>query len=129
MSDSSNVENVSNELDPPFHFEPGTQPIPSELRTLRRLALLTLTISFCYGGNATLSQIHILNWAIRSRESREIFQQFHAGWIPPDAAVVRLDPTLARTLSDHSLECRCVRLETLQQRVRDHSPCRNSIQR
>src|SRR5262249_24047229 len=60
--------------------------------------LLTLILEACRGQQASLAQLHVPNWAVRTRESRHAFLAFMKGDVKPDEAVVRFDPTLARAL-------------------------------
>ena len=77
---------------------PRNQPIPGQFRTVRRLALTSLLLNACRGAQATLPQLHVLNWAVRTPESRQAFLAFINGKVPPDEAVVRFDPTLHRAI-------------------------------
>jgi len=74
------------------------QPFPGQFRTVRRLALLTLILEACRGQQASLAQLHVLNWAIRTPESRQAFLAFMKGDVTPDEAIVRFDPTLSRAV-------------------------------
>ncbi len=79
-------------------LHPRNQPFPGQFRTVRRLALLTLLLQTCRGEQASLPQLHVLNWAVRTPESRRAFLAFVQGEVPPDEAVVRFDPTLPRAI-------------------------------
>ena len=79
-------------------LRPLRQPMPGQFRTVRRVALLAILLRACHGSRATLPQLHVLNWAVRSRESRATFLSFIRGFIPPDQAIVRFDPTLPRAI-------------------------------
>jgi hypothetical protein len=79
-------------------LRPRNQPFPGQFRTVRRLALLTLLLQACRGEQASLPQLHVLNWAVRTPESRRAFLAVVRGEVPPDEAVVRFDPTLPRAI-------------------------------
>jgi hypothetical protein len=79
-------------------LRPTPHSMPGQLRTVRRLALLSLLLDSCRDSQANLRQLHVLNWAARSRQSREVFLGFVKGFVPPDEAVVRFDPSLPRVL-------------------------------
>lgn len=79
-------------------LHPRNQPFPGQFRTVRRLALLTLLLQACRGEQASLPQLHVLNWAVRTPDSRRAFLTFVRGEVPPDEAVVRFDPTLPRAI-------------------------------
>lgn len=88
----------SDEIDAPFTLKPRSHAVPGDLRIMRRVSLLTLLLNTCFGSRASLEQLHVLNWAARSKESREAFLSFLSGAIPPDQAIVRYDPALSRAL-------------------------------
>jgi len=79
-------------------LHPRNQPFPGQFRTVRRLALLTLVLEACRGQQASLAQLHVLNWAVRTPESRRAFLSFMNNEVAPDEAIVRFDPTLARAI-------------------------------
>lgn len=79
-------------------LHPRNQPFPGQFRTVRRLALLTLILRACRGEQASLPQLHVLNWAVRTPESRRAFLAFIGDQVSPDEAVVRFDPTLPRAI-------------------------------
>ncbi len=74
------------------------QAYPGQFRTVRRLALITLLLKACRSEQASLPQLHVLNWAVRTPESRSAFLAFLRREVPPDEAVVRFDPTLPRAI-------------------------------
>jgi hypothetical protein len=86
------------EVDAPFTLRRRKRAVPGDLRILRRVGLVTLLLEACRDSRASLEQLHVLNWAVRSKESREAFLSFMAGAIAPDQAIVRYDPTLSRAL-------------------------------
>lgn len=88
-----------NELDVPFTFHRRPSPLPADLRPDWRVSLLTLILSKCWGNRASLKQLHVLNWAIRSPMTRNAFLEFLKGSKQPDLPVVRFEPSLDRALS------------------------------
>jgi hypothetical protein len=86
------------DIDAPFVLRRHDRPVPGDLRILRRMAILTLLLDACWDSRASIQQLHVLNWAIRSKESREAFLSFLEGSVPPDQAVVRYDPSLVRVM-------------------------------
>ena len=74
-------------------------PIPGELRPVRRLAVLVLMLKHCHGGRANVEQLHVLNWSIRTADSRQALLEFLSGNRTPDKAIVRYDPSLSRAIA------------------------------
>lgn len=85
-------------LDVPFVFERQPGSVPVELRPRRRLALLVLAIDHCRGKQATVEQLHALNWAIKTAEEQQRFLEFLAGRQDPGDVVIRFDPSLDRVV-------------------------------
>lgn len=85
-------------LDVPFTFAARPTPLPCDLRPVWRLHILVLILDQCWGGRASLEQLHVLNWAIRSEETRTTFLQFLRGRRTPNETVVRYDPSLTRAI-------------------------------
>lgn len=85
-------------LDARVTFRVRPIPVPCTLRPVFRIAVLSLLMSHCHGDQATLLQLHVLNWAIRNTENRRRFLAYLAGEIRPDDVVVRFDPTLSRAV-------------------------------
>jgi hypothetical protein len=83
-------------IDVPFTFRQRPTPLPCDLRPAWRLHLLVLIVDRCWGGKATLEQLHVLNWASRTEETRAAFLQFIRGRRAPNQIIVRYDPSLSR---------------------------------
>jgi hypothetical protein len=96
MADES--DDLGAEGEATFVLTPRNQPIPGQFRTVRRLALIAMMLRACRGEQATLPQLHVLNWAVRTPGSRRAFLAFWNGEVPPDEAIVRFDPTLPRAI-------------------------------
>ena len=82
----------------PFTFTVRPRPIACELRPVWRLHVLMLILDQCWGGQASMEQLHVLNWAARTRESRQAFLEFLAGRRTPSQIIVRYDPSLNRAV-------------------------------
>jgi hypothetical protein len=82
----------------PFTFRARPTSLPADLRPSRRVALLLLILSRCRGDRATLEQLHVLDWACRSKESRQLFTGCISRGRPPDVPCVRVDPSLNRAV-------------------------------
>lgn len=81
-----------------FYLQPKPPHLPCALRPLWRIAVLVLLVEQCRGGKATLEQLHALNWAIRSNQTRRRFLDFLLGQRAPSEVNVRRDPSLSRAL-------------------------------
>lgn len=79
-----------------FMRQPG--PLPCDLRPVWRLHVLVLMLDQCWGGKATHQQLHVLDWAIRTEETRAAFLQFIRGERAPNQIIVRYDPSLNRAV-------------------------------
>lgn len=89
-------------LDVPFTFRERATPLPSDLRPAWRIAVLLLLLENCRGAQATLKQLHVLNWAIKDRGAQQAFLEFIRGEVLPSQVIVRYDPSLNRAI-DFSL--------------------------
>jgi hypothetical protein len=85
-------------LDVPFTFKRRPVPLPGDMRPVWRLHVLVLLLEQCWGGKATHQQLHVLNWAIRTEETRAAFLQFVHGHRSPNQIIVRYDPSLNRSV-------------------------------
>ena len=86
-------------LDQPFLFRDRPTSAPSDLRPVWRVPLVVFLVSYCRGQQATHEQLHVLNWAVRSARSAELLGEYLAGQIPPDRAIVRMEPALDRAVA------------------------------
>ena len=75
-------------------FESRPSSLPADVRTIWRLPLVLLVIATVRGGRPTWQQLHVLNWAVRSRDARERLRRYLAGEFAPDSVVVRYEPAL-----------------------------------
>lgn len=91
--------NLETLFDVPFTFALRPSPLPADLRPVWRLTTLTMSVYHCRGDRASLEQLHVLNWALGSAETRAAFLRFLAGTRKPDDAIVRLEPSLSRAVA------------------------------
>lgn len=77
-----------------IRFESRPSPLPGDVRTIWRLPLVLLVIGTIRGGRATWQQLHVFNWAMRSRDARDRLRRYLAGELAPDSVVVRYEPAL-----------------------------------
>lgn len=86
-------------LDAVYLFRDRPVSVPPDLRPLWRLALLVLLLDkCCRQGRASLQKLHVLNWALRTPESRQALLESLEGNARPDSNLVRFDPALNQTL-------------------------------
>jgi hypothetical protein len=96
MTDTFMPESVL--FDCPFLFSHRESALPADLRPGRRVCQIVLIINRCRGTRATLEQLHVLDWACRSAESRQLFLRCLKRGRGPDLPCVRFDPSLNRAL-------------------------------
>lgn len=85
-------------LDVPFTFTRRPRALPCDMRPVWRLHVLVLILDQCRGGKASLEQLHVFNWAMRTDETRNLFLQFMRGNRSPSQIIVRYDPSLSRAI-------------------------------
>src|SRR5713226_491637 len=81
-----------------FEFKRRPVAITADFRPQWRVALLVLMLEKCWGRRATLGQLHVINWALRSRENLSNFLQQIEGHFRPGKALVRFEPSLNRAI-------------------------------
>lgn len=87
------------ELETSFIFRRRPIAIPGDLRPGWRIGLLTLFLSKCCRGcRSSITRIHVLSWAVRTEESRELLRSAISGVSAPDALIVRFEPSLNRAI-------------------------------
>ncbi|MPY19077.1 hypothetical protein [Paenibacillus glucanolyticus] len=90
---------ILDSLDIPFTFQKRPVAIPADLRVDWRIGTLVLILYIsCRNSRATLMKLHVMNWAIRNNQGRELFLQLCAGEIGPDNIIVRFEPWLNRAV-------------------------------
>jgi hypothetical protein len=85
-------------LDARASFTPRPSPIPPELRPNWRVALLLLIVQSCRQHKATWGQLHVLNWAVRTRRGRSAFERAVNQMSVPEDTVIRFEPSLDRAV-------------------------------
>ena len=92
-------ENIlDSELSVAFDFRERPYPVSADLRPEWRIGTILVSLRKCWANQANLRQLHVLNWAIRTPESRDTLVRIFNGELSPDEAIVRFDPTLERAL-------------------------------
>lgn len=81
-----------------YRYRQRPHPIPAELRTDRKTALLLLLVAKCHGSGASWKTLHVLNWAVRSERNFRSFDRVRQGDAVPDVPIVRIEPALDRSL-------------------------------
>lgn len=82
-----------------FRFRKQPVALPPDLRPAWRITVLLLVLTrCCRQGRSGLTRIHVLNWAMRTPQSRQLFLDVLEGAVRPDAAIVRFDPSLNRAI-------------------------------
>ncbi len=82
-----------------FQFSRRPSPLPADLRAEWRLAAIALILKKCRGERATLKQLHVLNWAMRTAKSRDAFIKMLSHDRRLDDPVVRFEPSLNRAIA------------------------------
>ena len=86
-------------LDEPFIFRRRPSAISGDMRPDWRISILLLTLhEVGYRYSATLEKLHVLNWAIRTSESRKAFIRVLNGNRTPEDVVIRCEPSLVRAI-------------------------------
>ncbi len=85
-------------IDIPFSFRLRPRPLPADLRPAFRLAVLVLIIEHCRGGRASVEQLHVMDWSIRTPHTRSLFLEYMEGKRKPSEVIVRMDPSLSRAI-------------------------------
>ena len=92
------TETLELALDRPFTFKRRPTPLACDLRPEWRLHLLVLLVDHCWAGKSSIQQLHVLDWAIRTHETREALLQFIHGERAPNQTIIRYDPSLNRAV-------------------------------
>jgi len=85
-------------IDAPFTFTRRASPLPADLRPAFRFAVLILIIDHCRGGRASVEQLKVMDWSIRTGESRHQFLEYINGNRSPSDIIIRYDPSLSRAI-------------------------------
>lgn len=80
-------------------FRSQPESIPGDFRPLWRICVVILFLRLASIGNkASLSKIHVLNWAIHTKENRENLLKVINEGMRPDLLIVRVEPSLNRAI-------------------------------
>lgn len=83
---------------PPITFVQRSTPLPGDLRQVWRLSTLCLILGRANRGSASMEQVHVLCWAIRSAQSRATLLRWFDGERRPEEVLVRYDPSTSATI-------------------------------
>lgn len=87
------------EFDVRFSFNRRPISIPGDLRPIWRIGLLTILMTqCCRQQRSSLTRLHVLSWAIRSKENYEDMLDLISGDLSPDSLIVRFDPAVNRAI-------------------------------
>src|SRR5437016_4211142 len=93
------VAELLQSFDVPVTFTKTPSPIAAALRPAWRLALVALILAKCCKSNrSSLRRIHVLSWAVRTKNNRDAFQRMIAGESLPEDSLVRFEPSLNRAI-------------------------------
>ena len=88
------TESLLPNINVPFTFARRPESIPPDLRPKWRVAMLLLLLRYCRGSQSSLMKLHVLNWAIRTPESRGRFLAYIKGEANPEDVIIRFEPGL-----------------------------------
>lgn len=78
-----------------FTFRQRPLPLVAPMRAQWRIAVLCLTLKkCCRQSRSSLFRLHVLNWAVRTREAQKALLAVVEGRLSPEQMLVRFDPTL-----------------------------------
>jgi hypothetical protein len=89
---------LTSKLNVSFTFFKKPSPLPADLRPEWRIAVVLLTLRKCRGNRVNLKQLHVMNSAMRTRQSRQLFKQVLKGHKAPEEAIIRFEPSLNRAV-------------------------------
>ena len=93
------------ELDTPFLFGSRPESLPGDLRPMWRIAAVLLILGIASRGKkSSFGRLHVLNWAIRTEETRAALKSLIRGGATPETVVVRIEPSLNRAVDLASAE-------------------------
>ena len=85
-------------VQPRVRFLRRPKPVPGDLRVSWRLSVTLLALLNSRGNKASFAKLHMLNDALRSKESREKLAQMVDGALPYMAWRIRVEPAFSRSL-------------------------------
>src|SRR2546421_1674062 len=92
-------EQVDDLLRAPYSYSQRPRPVPADGRPLWRVPYVLLLVRTCRQEVASLVQLHVLNWALRSSGGVKQLARFLAGDLEREDPVVRYEPALDRAVA------------------------------
>jgi hypothetical protein len=93
-------EEVEQAFEVPFKFTRRPSPLPGDLRPLWRISVVLLLLKHCCRqARSSLRRLHVLNWAIRSKENQHLFLQVVERDRETTDFIVRFEPAFNRAIS------------------------------
>ncbi|MBA4105835.1 MAG: hypothetical protein C0485_08760 [Pirellula sp.] len=86
-----------------------------------------MILNQCRQKRATIEQLHVMNWSVRSRKAQDLFLGYVQGRKAPNEVVVRYDPSLTRAIDFAMGEGIVVRCESLDSNSKGRSPYRLTL--
>lgn len=87
------------EFDTSFSFQRRPISLPGDLRPTWRIGLLAILLSqCCRQQRSSLTRLHVLSWAVRSKANHDDLLSLVNHALPPDALIVRFDPAVNRAI-------------------------------
>lgn len=87
------------DFDAPLLFRSRPEAIPGDLRPVWRICVILLILHFSSRANkSSLTKIHVLNWALHSKDNQTVLHQIINGERSPDTILVRVEPSLDRAI-------------------------------
>lgn len=93
------MDTLLTDLDVPFKFNLRSTPLPADLRPAWRVALVLLILFHSRGQKATLQKLHVLNSAMRTPGTRQVFIEYVEGKARRDEVIPRVEPGLNRAVN------------------------------
>lgn len=88
-----------NEFNTNFSFQRRPISLPGDLRPFWRIGLLVILLSqCCRQQRSSLTRLHVLSWAVRSKPNHDDLMSLVNHTLPPDALIVRFDPAVNRAI-------------------------------
>jgi len=98
MNDVELLDGAFQEIGARARFTRRTVDIPGDSRVAWRLSILCILLQRGRAKTLALEHLHVLWWAVRSNESRNVFLRWFDGDKRPDEFLVRFDPSLTATV-------------------------------
>lgn len=93
------MDTLLTELDVPFKFNLRSTPLPADMRPAWRVAFVLLVLLHSRGHKSTLQKLHVINSAMRTAHTRQVFADYVAGRVGKDQVIPRVEPSLNRAVN------------------------------